>query len=185
MELTNTKQMIVHECEKALASIDDSQGEALVNAVLAAEKVYFYGVGRVFLSLQSICKRMAHMGIIAHCVGEITEPAITSRDLLIIDSGSGESICPKAIAQKAKNLGARLAWIGSNDESTIAGLSDIQVRIPVQTKLNRSDELHSQQPMTSLFEQCLLLYGDALAMEIMQRKQIDLNKLWQYHANLE
>lgn len=185
MELTNAKRMIVHECESALNSIDDRQGEALMHAILSAEKVYFFGVGRVYLSLQSICKRMAHLGINAHCVGEITEPALTPRDLLIIASGSGESICPKAVAQKAKALGAKLAWIGSNDDSTIACLSDVRVRIPVQTKLNLSDELHSQQPMTSLFEQCLLLYGDALAMEIMHRKNIDLDKLWRYHANLE
>lgn len=28
------------------------------------------------LALQMVCKRLAHLGIKAHCVGEITEPAI-------------------------------------------------------------------------------------------------------------
>lgn len=66
----------------------------------------------------------AHLGVDAHCVGEITEPAITPADLLIVASGSGESLCPTAIARKAKQLGAKLAWIGSNEESTIARMSD-------------------------------------------------------------
>lgn len=92
---------------------------------------------------------------------------------------------PVAIAQKAKKIGTKVAWIGSNQESTIAKLADYKVRIPVQSKLNKPDELHSQQPMTSLFEQTLLLYGDSLAMEIMERKGLQFENLWKYHANLE
>lgn len=169
----------------ALNMISDAQSEVLIEAVLAADKVFFVGVGRVLLSLQAICKRFAHLGINAHYVGEITEPAITEKDLLIVGSGSGESLFPVAIVKKAKMLGAKVAWIGSNDHSTIAELSNYQVRIPVQSKMSCPDELRSQQPMTSLFEQTLLLYGDAIARVIVERKELDLASLWQYHANLE
>ena len=185
MSLKDTQKLIVEECACALGCIDESQGEQLIDAILEAEKVYFCGVGRVLLSLQSICKRLAHLGIETHYVGEITEPAITPGDLLIVASGSGESIFPKGIAQKAHSLNVRIAWIGSNDESTIASLASIRVRIPVQTKLNRKDEIASRQPMTSLFEQALLIFGDAIAMEIVARKQLCVKELWQYHANLE
>ena len=177
--------MIAEECQKALQKIDEEQSQKLVEAILNADEVFFIGVGRVMLSLQAICKRFAHFGIKAHCVGEITEPAITDKDLLIVGSGSGETLFPVAIAQKAKKIGTKVAWIGSNQESTIAKLADYKVRIPVQSKLNKPDELHSQQPMTSLFEQTLLLYGDSLAMEIMERKGLQFENLWKYHANLE
>ena len=177
--------MIAEECQKALQKIDEEQSQQLVEAILNADEVFFIGVGRVMLSLQAICKRFAHFGIKAHCVGDITEPAITDKDLLIVGSGSGETLFPVAIAQKAKKIGTKVAWIGSNQESTIAKLADYKVRIPVQSKLNKPDELHSQQPMTSLFEQTLLLYGDSLAMEIMERKGLQFENLWKYHANLE
>ncbi|MBR9946567.1 SIS domain-containing protein [Clostridiaceae bacterium Marseille-Q4145] len=177
--------MIAEECQRALQKIDEEQSQQLVEAILNADEVFFIGVGRVMLSLQAICKRFAHFGIKAHCVGEITEPAITDKDLLIVGSGSGETLFPVAIAQKAKKIGTKVAWIGSNQESTIAKLADYKVRIPVQSKLNKPDELHSQQPMTSLFEQTLLLYGDSLAMEIMERKGLQFENLWKYHANLE
>lgn len=185
MAMKQNMEIILEECAEALKRTDDARNAELLEAVLAARKVYFYGVGRVMLSLQAICKRLAHLGIDAHCVGEITEPAITEDDLLIVASGSGESLLPKAIAQKAKQLGAKLAWIGSNEGSAIAGLADVRVRIPVQTKLYLPGEIASRQPMTSLFEQALLLYGDALAMEILARRSLDLKTLWQYHANLE
>ena len=177
--------MIAEECQRALQKIDEEQSQQLVEAIFNADEVFFIGVGRVMLSLQAICKRFAHFGIKAHCVGEITEPAITDKDLLIVGSGSGETLFPVAIAQKAKKIGTKVAWIGSNQESTIAKLADYKVRIPVQSKLNKPDELHSQQPMTSLFEQTLLLYGDSLAMEIMERKGLQFENLWKYHANLE
>ena len=43
----------------------------------------------------------------------------------------------------------------------------------------------SQQPMTSLLEQSLLLVGDAIAMSMVRKRDIDLDSLWEYHANLE
>ena len=185
INICEAKSIVAQECTAALDKISDAQSEAFIEAILAADKVFFVGVGRVLLSLQAICKRFAHLGIGAHYVGEITEPAITGKDLLIVGSGSGESLFPVAITKKAKALGAKVAWIGSNAHSTIAGLADCQVRIPVQSKLSCPDELQSQQPMTSLFEQTLLLYGDAVARVIVERKALDLTSLWQYHANLE
>ena len=61
--------MIAEECQKALQKIDEEQSQQLVEAILNADEVFFIGVGRVMLSLQAICKRFAHFGIKAHCVG--------------------------------------------------------------------------------------------------------------------
>ena len=69
--------------------------------------------------------------------------------------------------------------------SSLAPITDLMVRIPVQTKLYLEDEISSNQPMSSLFEQSLLLLGDIVAKMIVERKQINLKSLWQYHANLE
>ena len=59
------------------------------------------------------------------------------------------------------------------------------VRIPVRTKYYLDDEIDSQQPMTSLFEQSLLLLGDSVAKLMIERQQLDMRSLWKYHANLE
>lgn len=64
-------------------------------------------------------------------------------------------------------------------------IADLFVRIPVKSKLSLSDEVASVQPMTSLFEQCLLLLGDTIALMMIEEAQIDMPSLWQYHANLE
>ncbi|MHB8062612.1 MAG: 6-phospho-3-hexuloisomerase [Ruminiclostridium sp.] len=181
----HNKNIVLNELDLTLKRIDPDNVEELVERILNARMVFFVGVGRVMLSLQAITKRLAHLGINAHYVGEITEPAITSEDLLIIGSGSGESLFPLNIARKAKQLGATVVHIGSNSNSSMKQYTDLMVRVPVRTKLALEDEINSEQPMTSLFEQALLLIGDIIAKIIIDKKGLEMNELWQYHANLE
>ena len=177
---------VLDELNRTLNSIDPASLERLADEILAADQVFFVGVGRVLLSLQSVCKRLAHLGIKAHYVGEITEPAITKNDLLIVGSGSGASLFPLGIAKKARSAAdCRIVHIGSNPNSEMKEIADFMVRIPVRTKFYLDDEIDSCQPMTSLFVQSLLLVGDILAKMIIEHRKLDMKGLWQYHANLE
>lgn len=185
MGYTAVEQKIVKEIAATLDNIAAEDVNRLVSEVEKAERVFFVGVGRVLLSLEGIAKRLAHLGVQTVVVGQITEPAITKKDLLIVGSGSGESSFPLAIAKKAKSFEATVAHIGSNANSSLKEYTDLFVRIPVQTKLALPGEIPSVQPMTSLFEQCLLLLGDSVALMMVEEKAIDMPSLWQYHANLE
>ena len=181
-----TRRDVLDELERALGSIDPASIERLKDDILAADQVFFVAVGRVMLSLQSVCKRLAHLGIKAHYVGEITEPHLNENDLLIVGSGSGSSLFPVAIARKAREtVNCRIVHIGSNTDSVMKELADYMVRIPVRTKLYLDDEIESCQPMTTLFDQSLLLLGDILAKMIIEEKQLDMKTLWRYHANME
>ena len=156
---------VLAELKKTLESIVPASLERLAQEILKADQVFFVGVGRVMLALQCVCKRFAHLGIKAHCVGEINEPAIKKDDLLIVD--------------------CTIVHIGSNPNSQMKDIADFMVRIPVRTKNYLEDEIDSCQPMTSLFEQAVLLVGDVLAKMIIEQRHLDMRSLWQYHANLE
>lgn len=185
-EYATTRQKVIAELDRTLASIDTAQLERLRDEILKAEQVFFVGVGRVMLSLQAICKRLAHLGIKATYVGAINEPAITDKDLLIVGSGSGASLFPLGIAKKAKYASTcTIVHIGSNPNSEMKDIADFMVRIPVRTKLYLDDEIDSCQPMTTLFDQSLLLMGDILAKMIIDEKNLNMKELWKYHANLE
>ncbi len=58
-----TVKSVLGELDKALGAVEPETVEKFVQAVLEADQVYFVGVGRVLLSLQAICKRLAHLGI--------------------------------------------------------------------------------------------------------------------------
>lgn len=176
---------VVAEVAAALATVDGDQVERLCDLVVNADQVFFIGVGRVLLALEAIAKRLAHLGVRTVVVGQITEPAITPADLLIVGSGSGETAVPLAIAEKAKQLGVTVAHIGSNPSSSMNSYSDHFVRIPTQSRRALPDEVPSVQPMTSLFEQCLLLLGDVIALMMVTQRDIRLPDLWRHHANLE
>lgn len=185
MDYKKSAALVIEECQTALGKIDEEKTQKFIELVTSAEKVFFIGVGRVMLELDAMAKRFNHLGIETHIVGDINEPAMTDKDVLIVGSGSGESLIPVAIAKKAKSLGGKIIHIGSNPNSTLAPITDLMIRIPVQTKLYLEDEIKSNQPMSSLFEQTLLLWGDAVAAMIVHQKNIELKNLWQYHANLE
>ena len=177
--------LVLQELHTSLGVVKEEEVEKLIELVLSARKVFFIGVGRVMLSLQAMAKRWNHLGIECHLVGEITEPAITPDDILIVGSGSGTTLFPAGIAQKAHKIGAKIVHIGSNPNSGLKDICTLMVRIPVRTKFYLEDEIDSQQPMTSLFEQTLMLLGDVVAKMIIDRKELDMKGLWQYHANLE
>ena len=181
-----TKSDVFAELEKVFANIKPEQVEKLHDEILSADQVFFVGVGRVMMALECICKRLAHLGIKAHCVGDITEPAITKNDLLIVGSGSGGSLFPFGLAKKARQaVNCKIAHIGSNPNSEMKDIADFMVRIPVRTKFYLDDEIDSCQPMTTIFDQSLLLLGDIIAKMIVDERNINMKDLWQYHANLE
>jgi 6-phospho-3-hexuloisomerase len=179
------RELILNEIRTALEAADGSTAVKLAERIIASRKVFLIGVGRVFLSLKAFAKRLNHLGIQAYCVGDINEPALTGNDLLIVGSGSGESIVPVAITKKAKELGASIAHLGSNPQSTMKVYTDLFIRIPVATKLGLPGEIQSRQIMSSLFEQSLLLLGDIVCCIIAERKNIMIKNLWECHANLE
>lgn len=185
MEYDETKKLVLEELNKALSAVKPEDAEYVIREIYTAKKVFVTGVGRVKMSLEAFAKRLSHLGINANVVGDVTEPAITKEDILIVGSGSGESIVPVVIAKKAKELGAKVIHIGSNPHGTMEQYTDFMLRIPVRTRLYLEDEIDSEQIMTSLFEQSLLILGDILAKMMVSQKQIDLRSLWEYHANLE
>lgn len=185
IEYEELQQSILEEIGDALNKIKNSDVQQFLEEIQNANKVFFVGVGRSLLSLKSVAKRLAHLGIETYIVGETIEPAINEKDILIVGSGSGESIIPLNIAAKAKQFDARVIHLGANSRSSMKKYTDFFVSIPVNTKYQSSEKIKSIQPMTSLFEQTLLLLGDTLALMLIKKQNMDTSNLWRYHANLE
>ena len=140
---------------------------------------------------------MAHLGVKVELVGSLTEKPASNKDLLIVASGSGESLIPIQIVKKAKSIGCKIFLITSAKKSTIKNMSDFYVEIKTPTKNDFGNHLNeslfdsaskvqkSVQPMSSLFDQALHIYGDIVSLEIIEKLKINKNKLWKHHANLE
>ena len=198
MKYLNYTNLITAEIIECLRKVDTKESGVLIDEILKAEKVFIVAVGRVSLSLQCFGKRLSHLGINVELVGSLTEKPATDHDLLIVASGSGESILPLNIAKKAKQLKTRIGLITSAEKSSLKEICDFSVRLVSPTKAVQQGDLVNQslfdsaskssqsvQPMSSLFDQALHIYGDVISMLILDNKDIDKDDIWKYHANLE
>lgn len=180
-----TKALILSELEQVLSRIEEDEVHKFTDIILKSKKVFIMGVGRVMLMSQAFAKRLGHLNINSFIVGETTTPSIGKGDLLIVASGSGETLTCANVARLAKKHGAEIALVTARKDSTIKRLSHFAIRIPSPTKVDVTPEIISRQPMTNLFEQSLLLFYDAVSIIIQNKKGITEKDLWKLHANLE
>ncbi|KAA1037584.1 6-phospho-3-hexuloisomerase [Macrococcus equipercicus] len=184
METTNYFNKIIQELTTAAAAINEREAEQLVNQILQSDKVFIAGAGRSGLMGRAFVMRLMHMGIECYVVGETAAAPLAADDLLIICSGSGETKTLSAIADKAKQLGGKIAVVTTATESTIAKLADVTVELSGATK-DQSASDKTIQPMGSLFEQSMLLFFDAIVLRLMEKQELDTEKMYKNHANLE
>ena len=156
----------------------------VVDLVAAAPRIFVLGAGRSGLALRMTAMRLMHLGLDVHVVGEVTTPAITEHDLLVTASGSGTTVGILRAAQTAIEVGAQVAAITTAADSPLARLPTATVVVPAAAKLDRS-ETASTQYSGSLFEQVVVLLGDALFDALWQRSGSTADELWPRHANLE
>lgn len=175
---------VTAELAAVLQSIETRRIEAYLSRLQQADKVFFVGVGRVLLALQTTAKRFNHLGIKSWVVGEINEPPIGPQDILVVGSGSGESLFPRHIAARAKEFGAGVVHLTSNPASTIAQMADVVVDFHCGSKAG-AGAFFSIQPMTTLFEQALMVFGDLMCLQLMELKGLSQDEVGRRHANLE
>lgn len=185
MRFHKLKDEVGEEIKNALAGVEEERVEKLINLILSARRVFVVGAGRVRLVMQAFAKRLKHLGLDTYVVGETTPPPITPKDVLIVGSGSGETIIPVEISKLAKKFKARVGLITSSPRSTLGELADVWVRIPSPTKLHLPTEPFSRQPRANLFEQSLFILCDCLIIILQEKLGISEEEMQKRHANLE
>lgn len=185
MKIDQFSASILSELQQSIGKLNVSEAEQLTDAILRACKVFVAGSGRSGLMGRAFAMRLMQAGIQTYVVGETVTPAIEEHDLLIIGSGSGETKSLISMAEKARNVGATIATVTISQDSTIGRLAHIKAHLPGLTKDQSKGNQVSIQPMASLFEQTMLLFYDAIILQVMDRKDMDNLSMYGKHANLE
>ncbi|WP_221586403.1 6-phospho-3-hexuloisomerase [Microbacterium sp. G2-8] len=175
-EVRRALEDVAHTQEPSLAQLEE--------AVLSARRIFVLGAGRSGLALRMTAMRLMHLGLAVHVVGETTTPAIAAGDLLLTASGSGTTGGIVRAATTARDAGAAIAALTTDPASPLADLADTVVPVPAAGKLDRSGST-SAQYAGSLFEQVVVLLGDALFDALWRRGGATADELWPRHANLE
>ena len=134
------------------------------------------GAGRMGYSVQSFIMRLSHLGFKSFMIGDTSLPRINRNSLVIINSSSGETLSIKILAEKAKEVGAKILTISTNENSSIANLSDKVILIPV---------FESSQLMKSIYEQFSMLLFDHVIHLMVQELDVDEKWIVNNHSILE
>lgn len=177
---------ITKELSRTLAQISTGDAEKLVNLIMWSKKIFLAGAGRSGLMAKAFAMRLMHMGFVSFVVGETVTPNLEKDDMLLIGSGSGETGSLVSMANKAKQIGAKVALVSIFPRSTIGQMADVVVTISAPTpKVETTTDFKSIQPMGSLFEQSLLVFLDTIILCLMEKQGKDSNSMFTKHANLE
>jgi 6-phospho-3-hexuloisomerase len=168
----------------ALANDQAAPIARLADALDTADRVFVLGLGRSGLALRMTAMRLMHLGLEVHVVGDATTPAIRDGDVLLAASGSGTTGGIVRAAHNAVAAGARVVSITANRASPLAEASVVVVEVPAAGKLDRSG-VRSAQYAGSLFEQAVVVVGDAVFHALWTRSGRTADDLWPRHSNLE
>ncbi|MBE6556934.1 MAG: SIS domain-containing protein [Ruminococcaceae bacterium] len=162
-----------------LERIDESAVECVTACIKTHRRVFVYGGGRSGLMLKAFAMRLAQAGYTVYVVGDVITPAIGKGDLLILASAGGTTATTCHYAQVAKTEGASVLALTAKQASLLDRLADERVYIFAPTK----DDVGNTDgaPMGTLFEQALLLFGDAIIASL----SADAAQMRVRHANLE
>jgi len=176
---------VLHEINKTLESSDFRDLESFIHKILGAKKIIVFGAGRVGLMMKSFAMRLNHLGLESYFVGEMNLPATGGGDLMVIGSGSGNTKSVVIIAKIAQSNNLDVISVTSNADSSIASLSSSLILLNCQTKETIHEPGHSIQPMTTLFEQSLLIFLDSLILDLMEKLSENSESMSRRHNVIE
>ena len=182
METQSVAGVACTDLHQAMSRIDGAALARLEQAIAEANTVFVFGAGRSLLMLKAFAMRLK-----VHVVGDVVTPALKNGDLLLLASASGETASLVNVATKAKQLGGTVALLTIFPESTLGNLAEVVVRIPAYTdKLpDGLDNVKGILPGGSLFEEAVMVLGDAMIVNLAQSTGYRLTKGFALHANLE
>jgi 6-phospho-3-hexuloisomerase len=176
-------KLILQEIENVLLNNDIEKCEDFITKIVNSQKIVTCGAGRVGFAIRGFCMRLGHMGYSAHHIGDTTVPRIGKNDAFIVASGSGETKTIVDLTRIAKDSGVTVISITGNPDSTIAKMADLNITIKAPNKVN--NQIKSQQPMTTLNEQCLGIFFDAIVLMMIDFCNFSINNLQDRHSILE
>lgn len=166
----------VRELNNVVAALDELELQRFAESIASAPRVFFAGSGRSLLALKAVAMRLMHIGLEVHVAGEVTTPGIARGDLLVIASARGGAAALASI-KTARSESATVGAITTTSDG-FAESADVSLVLPVR------HGVETAQHAGSLFEQSLLVVGDALCAYLQLHRAAPTSALDARHANL-
>ncbi|KAK7278963.1 hypothetical protein RJT34_24006 [Clitoria ternatea] len=154
-------------------------------------RVFIYGVGREGLMLKALCMRLAHLGLSAHLVLDMTTPPIAAGDLLIASAGPGGFSTVEAICAVARSNGGRVVLLTAQPETgSCVKHANAVAYVAAQTMADDADAARNVKsrpllPMGSVYEGSLFVLFEMVVYKLGAALGESPESVRSRHTNLE
>jgi len=163
---------------KQTLEIEPEETEKFVDHILAARKVFLYGVGRSGLIAKGFAIRLVQMGLEVFFVGETITPIVEEGNVVIIVSYTGETMSAIQTANIVRRVGAKVITITATPHSKLAGASNLVIHLQPP----KDDEKKRLAPLGTVFEVATLVYLDSIVAKLMEKLGQSEGSLRKRHA---
>lgn len=175
-------EYIQRKIQDILSQIDQNDIEKVKEFFLSSNRIFVYGAGRSGLVAKAFAIRLVHLGFQTFVIGETITAPVQRGDLVVIVSGSGETIPAVMTAEIAHNIGAYVVSITGKKESGIAKFADVTIFLSATCK---DVERKRYAPLGTLFEASVWILFDGIIADLLESKEETEESMRQRHATLE
>lgn len=176
---------VFKELKEVFASVEEAEVDRFVDLIIQAERIFVVGAGRVGTSSRALAMRLVHLGKPAHWLQDDTTPSNDRGDLIIANSGSGNTQSTYNYVLKAKERDTKVATITANAMGKIAQLADSVIQLPAQTYNVDRSKWSSILPLGSQFELSLWVLHDFLTLRLVEKMGYTEEMMAKNHRLLE
>jgi len=165
-----------------LSKVSEEDIEKVKKLFLESKRIFVYGAGRSGLVAKAFAIRLVHLGFQTFVIGETITAPVQKGDLVVIVSGSGETIPAVMTAEIAHNIGADVVSITGKKRSGIAKFADITFFIA-----SDCNEVKRKKyaPLGTLFEASVWILLDGIIAYLLDSKKETEENMRSRHATLE
>lgn len=198
--ITAFMQQMAETITTTTSTLNRDQMEVFFQEILSSKRIYVAGAGRSGFIAKAFGMRLMHLGYDSYVVGETITPPLNAGDLLVVFSGSGETLSILSICETTKELGGKVCLITASPDSRMSRIADCVVNLgDLSTYYHRDDNTFEIRqltgkyrsvtsafaPLGTLFETLALVFSDAVISSLMEEKKEEIPKIRDRLANIE
>jgi 6-phospho 3-hexuloisomerase len=178
----NSIEYIQKKINAILKNVSEEDINQAISLFLSTKNIFVYGAGRSGLVARAFAIRLIHLGFQAFVIGETITVPVQENDLVVIVSGSGETIPATMTAEIGHNLGAKVISITGKKDSQIASYADISLFVSANC-----NEIERKQyaPLGTLFEASVWILLDGIIADLLHKKNETEETMRKRHATLQ
>lgn len=162
---SESSQYILQTLARVLAEDRTKDVQAAVNILMAAKKLFVYGVGRSGLAARAFAMRMVQLGIECFFIGETITPVVGDGDAVLIVSNTGSTMSAIQVANIARRVGAKVISVTASRSSKLSHASNVVLLIQANGDASRP----RLAPLGTIFEDACLVLLDGVVAQVMEK----------------